>query len=109
MEEAFRQKLMDAAYKADRSLNAEIMARLEKSFEDDRAANELAERVSEHDGFLDDHAKQLRELWVHIDTLQGYATLLREDADQADVRQKRIFDAIGKVVDSDRVKGKLPE
>lgn len=63
MEERFRQKLMEAAHKADRSLNAEIMARLEKSFEDDTAATEMAEKVE----YLE---SQTTELWQAIEDLQ---------------------------------------
>jgi len=46
MDESLRQLLMKAAYKSDRSLNAEIVARLERSFGDDGLAEDVAERLA---------------------------------------------------------------
>jgi Arc-like DNA binding domain len=67
VEEKLRQQLMQAAFKADRSLNAEIVARLEKSFEEDAAANAIAERMEEHDGYLTDHEKRIGDLERRMD------------------------------------------
>jgi len=55
MEEAFRQRLLEAAFKADRSLNAEIIARLERSFDD-------GDEAAETRAMVDDHEERLRQL-----------------------------------------------
>lgn len=67
MDDELRQRLMEAAYKSDRSLNAEILARLEKSFDDDSAAEALTQSVEEHDGYLTDHEKRIADLERRMD------------------------------------------
>jgi Arc/MetJ family transcription regulator len=74
MDEDFRQRLMEAAYKADRSLNAEIMARLEKSFELDAHIK----RADERGDALEERVNAMSETMKKIQ-----ATLARQGQERA--------------------------
>lgn len=67
--EDVRQKLSNAAAKAGRSLSAEIALRLEKSFEDDSAAQEMADKVEYHE-------EAIRELRDTVEDLQRSVSAL---------------------------------
>ena len=71
MDEHFRQRLMEAAFRADRSLNAEIMARLERSFDDDAEAVEVR-------AFVDDHELRIKELERDVSRLLDSTGLMYE-------------------------------
>lgn len=77
MEEDLRQKLLEAAYMSDRSLNAEILARLERSFEDDAAAKTLADLVDKHEDAIAEHDNRLHDLWRDVEDLQQAVISLR--------------------------------
>jgi hypothetical protein len=52
-------RIEEAARKNNRSLNGEIIARLEKSFEHDDAVSELLQRVEDLEGRVDVHEEVL--------------------------------------------------
>lgn len=58
-----RDRIAEAAHSNGRSMNAEVIARLEKTFEDDDYVVELEQQVEEH-------GEQLRELRSMIENLQ---------------------------------------
>lgn len=58
-----REKIAEAAKDSGRSMNAEVVARLEQSFENDDASAAQAEKVEYLEG-------QITELWQAIDDLQ---------------------------------------
>lgn len=65
-------KIEASAADSHRSINAEIVALLEAAL----AATYDIETVGR---LVDDHEKQLKELWIHIETLLAYALHARED------------------------------
>lgn len=75
MGEALRQKVLEAAYKSDRSLNAEILARLEGSFESDAAAKAIAETVDAHETVVVDHEDRIKQLERDVERLLDAAGL----------------------------------
>lgn len=57
-----RDRIAGAAKDAGRSMNAEVIARLEKSFEDDGAAQALATTVEEHENLIEDLLRDVEKL-----------------------------------------------
>ena len=62
--EELRRKLEHSALGAGRSLSAEMLLRIERSFDEDSEAKAVAEKV-------EDHEQRLDELWRDIDDLRS--------------------------------------
>jgi plasmid stability protein len=92
---------LKSLYEDGMAIEAQIRA-VEVDLEQKRARLEaIHEQIRQHIGRdMGDH-DPLQYAWVYMQS--------EIESDDAAARQKRIFDAIGKVVDSDRAKGKLPE
>jgi hypothetical protein len=64
-----RERIADAAKVAGRSMNAEVVARLEKSFETDLSVMAMAEMVEQHED-------QISTMWRDIEDLKGSVSSL---------------------------------
>ena len=62
MPESLREKVAKAARDSGRSLTAEILQRLEASFEQQDALDELSERVESIDGTVSDNTNRIERL-----------------------------------------------
>lgn len=70
-----RERLTEQAREAGRSVNAEVVARLEASFQNDEAAQHMADLVEEHENAVSDFEGRISSLEKDVSRLLDSAGL----------------------------------